>query len=489
MFRQAMVNNYGGIKVEFYVRDTTSTNWSAVTLIYEQRVPWKSSTGFPSYTSFYGQYNVDNWASSSYFDWNGTAPDMKVSDFVTGVFKEFNLTCYALNADNTFQMEPLGDFYAGGDEIDITKYVEEDSMVFKRPKLHQEINFEYQKSKSFLNEAYLELNGKDYGSLKEDFPFDGPKYEIKSPFEHLLFQEFTGTDIKVAYSLTKAPDYKPYLPKPVLLYRNADKDITSAPFHFDNGSTSGAINNYVPFGNEYDSNSLKYSINFGQEISVEDLTPIENSLYWVYYRPYLENLFNIKQRIVHVKAHLPQKILNYMTLDDALIIRDKKYRINQAKLDLTGTLVDLELFQDFVSNPVNYSTGGGDTTTDPTFESLDSGAGTLEVPIKPSKQFSPAGKTGDSSVVVSAVNETPPFLTSSDFGTTITTEKVMNITVAANTTGDRRCNTFSLTYKRADGTTIRTDYYQYCQASDGDRLLTESSEFILTELLEPLAEE
>jgi hypothetical protein len=484
-----------GYTVEIYSRDQVATTYSNVSIIQRQDVEYKATNGATYNYYQEANYDVDGWTSGGLFDWNGTAPDIKISDFVTGIFKMFNLTCYATNAANTFLMEPLGDFYAGGDEIDITEYVDEDTVTYKRPKLHQEISFEYAKSKSFLNENYKDANSVAYGDLKESFPFDGPKYDIKVPFEHLLFQEFTGTDIKVAYSLTKPPDYKPYVPKPVILYRQADQDITGGEFYFYDGSAETQKTTYVPFGNEYLEGNTTYSLNFGSEISVENLVPLQNSLYYMYYRPYLENLFNYKQRIVQVKAMLPQKILNYMTLDDALIIRDKKYRINQAKLDLTGGPVDLELFNDFVSNPENYGStngSGGIGDADPELEPFDPSGGTITIPIRPIKPWKPGGgKPGN--VDISAVNEASPFLTSADFGTTVPTDdiygKVLTITVAANTTGAYRCNTFDITYKRPDGTTVRTVYYQVCQESDSGHILTEGSDTLITERGAAISEE
>jgi hypothetical protein len=81
----------------------------------------------------------------------------------------------------------------------------------------------------------------------------------------------------------------------------------------------------MPFGSEVTHNSIRYASNFGQEQSVLDLAPLENSLYRTYYQPYLVNLFNSKTRVIKLKAKLPMSMLTRLTLDDAVVVRDKKY--------------------------------------------------------------------------------------------------------------------------------------------------------------------
>ena len=279
-------------------------------------------------------------------DFSSLSPDIKVLDWFTGTLNEFNLTCLPTDA-LTFQIEPLENWYANGQTIDITKYVDTDSIQVDRAKMYNEISFEWQKSKSFMNTAYEGINGKEYGNLREIFPNnDGGKYAIKLPFETILFNNFGDifNNIQVAYSLTDAPDYKPYIPKPVKLYLNESKPCY---FWFDNGA-SVLISSYMPFGQSTVNNSTDYSMNFGSEF--DTLNPnnnITNSLYKTYYEAYLLNLFYSKTRKVTLKCVLPLGVLTDLTLDDAIIVRDKKYRINDMTSDLTSGVVSLVLLSDW----------------------------------------------------------------------------------------------------------------------------------------------
>lgn len=293
-------------------------------------------------------------------DINSIMPDITIADFFSGVLKEFNLTCYALALD-TFQIEPLEDWYNKGLIRDITTYTTTESIIIERIKLFKNISFTHADSESFLNKKYFELNSLKYGDVKTATTFDGADFAITVPFENLIMQKFTGTDLQVGYCLTKEPDYKPYIPKPVLLYMY---DKQNCSFKFNNGVTTTTVSTYMPFGQDMILSGVNYSLNFGNDNSSLLLEPIENSLYKVYYEPYLLNLFNNKNRLTKVKCIFPLSLITKLKLNDRLIIRDKRYIINEIKSDITKGIVDLVLLNDFRSAKSKTWSGGKPFKTD-----------------------------------------------------------------------------------------------------------------------------
>lgn len=410
------------------------------------------------------QFTNTSVSTTANFDFNTSAPDIKVTDWLSGTLKQFNLTCYPTDNELEFKIEPLQDWYAGGEDVDITPYVDTDKIEVSRPKLYNEINFKWQDSKSFMNEAYKDENEKQYGSLSELFPlYDGGKYEIKLPFETLLFNNFdtTNGNLQVAYALTKAPDYKPYIPKPVKLY--LQDNLTPVYFLFDNGSTTNTISNYLPFGQEVRFNNADYTMNFGSEFSTLDFTPKELSLYNVYYKPYLVNLFRSKTRIVTVKEKLPIDVLTRLSLEDAIIIRDKKYRINDLTSDLTTGETKLVLISDFVGERRKF-----------TGFALPSDGGDVVIPIKPPRggyiDLTLTSGTGftTSSPVVPATNEP---------------EQNWTITAPSNTTGLARQDVYTVEGINSDGTTAYERTVVIDQKDSSFFLLTEGGGYILQENL------
>ena len=294
------------------------------------------------------------------------APDMKISDFVSGICKEFNMTVYS-NTKNVFTFDPLPYWYSKGAVVDITKYTDITSIEIERMKLYKSVEFKYQDSECMLNKYFLEsplnADAHGYGNTKIGFNYDGGEYKIESPFENLLHNNF-GNQLQVGYCLNK--ELAPYIPKPVLLYMNKKATLTSGHIHWDGQAN---ITGYVPFGQDseilFETGLIPLTLNFGEEISSFYLVNNPNTLYALYYRSYLVNLYNPKNRLVKVKTILPVSLLTQLQLNDRLIIRDKRYLINEMQSDLTTGDVSFTLINDFAQvkpiKLVNTPTGTGNT--------------------------------------------------------------------------------------------------------------------------------
>lgn len=275
-----------------------------------------------------------------------SVPDITVADFFSGILKMFNLTCYATALD-TFLIETLDTWYSKGYIYDITEFTDTDSIDIERVPLYKNVSFSHEKSQSLVNKKYTENNKgvREYGDTKQNFPeYENGDFEIKVPFEELLPFNLDGSKLCASYCLTPKPDYKSYIPKPVLLYMD---DIQPCDIFFNNGSSTVNKTTYAPFYNELAFNGTRYSLSFGEELSVVDNTTLYNGIYKSYYAGYLSNLFNPKCRLVKVKAHFPLSLITKLKLNDRLIIRDKRYIINEIKSDITSGQVDLSLLNDF----------------------------------------------------------------------------------------------------------------------------------------------
>ena len=333
---------------------------------------------------------------------SSTLPDMKVSDFFSGILKEFNCTCVGLG-DNTFEILPLEDWYQQGAIVDITEYTDIDSIDIERIKLYKKIAFKYQQSESFVNRNFFKISNSEYGNMEYQFAYDGDEYVIEVPFENLLFarSEKTNDPTKYAifgYALNES--FNAYTPKPMLLYLyGASNSLSSHPIKFYNGAGHNDITSFAQFGQDLTHLNEKLSLNFGAENSVIHLETIQQGLYAEYYFPYLVNLFNLKNRMVHVKTNLPISLLTNLQLNDRLIIRDKRYIINEMKSNLTTGEVNFSLYLDF--RPL--------TSGKPYVPSFD--AQCLDIPINLIKDAASATITTS----FAGVTITPSTITSSQF--------------------------------------------------------------------------
>ncbi len=284
---------------------------------------------------------------------NNFIPDITVSDFIIGLVKMFNLMIIP-TSKTSFELIPLELYYQAGNVNDVTKYIRSEEADIERPKLFKSINFQYEKSSNILNNAFYTINNLEYGDLvlNNDNVNESQSYEIKVPFENVLFERATiGSNIynfETATFIDK--DLKPYTPKPVLLYSNGYQ-VFSDTVYMTTETTNTTLVAYNRFSNEMTTvpTDLNYlmSSNFGEYQSPWFGANVSNGLYYRHYKNYIANLYNAKTRILKVKAVIPDMVLSTLKLNDRLIIRDKRYIINQFTSDLTTGETDFELINDY----------------------------------------------------------------------------------------------------------------------------------------------
>ena len=330
--------------ITFKIRTTNSMTLDLI-LFYEYKFLVGSTLVNFAQTASVNQVVVNGNVSV-----NSTIPDMKVADFFAGVLKQFNCTCVGVG-DNTFEILPLEDWYQQGAIVDITEFTDIDSIDIERIKLYKKIAFKYQESESFVNKNYFKSYNQKYGDVEYQYIYDGDEYTIESPFENLLFSrsEKTGDPTKYAiFGYTLNESFNAYTPKPILLYLYGESnDLSSHPIKFYNGSNHNDITSFAQFGQDFTYLNEKLSLNFGADNSVIHLETIQQGLFAQYYSAYLFSLFNLKNRLVHVKTNLPISLLTNLQLNDRLIIRDKRYIINEMKSNLTTGEVNFSLYLDF----------------------------------------------------------------------------------------------------------------------------------------------
>ena len=273
------------------------------------------------------------------------APDLKISDFFSGLLKEFNLTVTGTNTPNEFLVETLNYWYASGNVFDITNFTESTSIDVERVKLYKKISFRYQQSESITNKFYLQTGLKEYGNTEQSYPYDGGELNIDVPFENLMFSKYTGTNLQVGFSINSA--LAPYIPKPCILYLGQTVVATN-PIYIKDLTGFAICNSVQIFGQDTNVGGIDYSLNFSTETSTYLGVPIQQSLFATYYFDYLANLFDPKNRLTNVKAVLPISILTSLKLNDRLIIGNKRYIINDFKTKLTTGETTFNLLNDFI---------------------------------------------------------------------------------------------------------------------------------------------
>ena len=91
-------------------------------------------------------------------------PKIKVIDFLTGIFKMFNLVAYFEGTE--LVVKTLDEYYlnSGNSEFDITKYVDMGSSTINRNDVYSEINYEYEKPKTIFAIKSNEATNDEFGN-------------------------------------------------------------------------------------------------------------------------------------------------------------------------------------------------------------------------------------------------------------------------------------------------------------------------------------
>lgn len=329
---------------------TTSTSplsvSGSVTMTLEGGISLPETTYSVTFSSISLQQNRPFLLSSE-------IPDMKNIDFLTGLFKMFNLTAF-VEDDGTIKIQTLDSFYDAGVDYDITDYIDINDSEVNTALPYKEVDFRYQGRDSFFSITHEKIFGLEWGTdeyITED-P-DGTVYKVELPFEHHKFQKLldlndssgdTSTVIQWGWSANE--NQEPYIGKPLLFYPIRVTSGERIYFRESTGS-SGDNTSYIVPSNSIELNNTSQTIHFGTELNEYTNTVSTQSLFRNYYNTYISDVFDAKNRLTRITAFLPAEILLNFTLADRFIINQKSYKINSITTDLYNGKSEIELLNDF----------------------------------------------------------------------------------------------------------------------------------------------
>ena len=318
---------------------------------------------FYSITSF-------NFNSSFNFSLSQQIPKMKVIDFLTAIFKMFNLVAYV--EGDVMVVKTLDDFYANPSSdspYDITKYIDVNASQVNSALPFREVNFSYKGLKTFLAKRHDQLFNEEWGTEEyngEDSAILSDSiYKIEIPFEHMKFERLLDidnpnppTDIQCGYCVDD--NQQSYIGMPLVFYMARKTLSTGGKISFVNavGTVDGEDNvptNHKEISSYYApaNSDLKYSqaedrqsINFSPESDEWELTTTNETLFNNYYKKYISSVFDKSNRLTKVTAFLPLRILHKYTLADRFVIAGKSYKINSIETDFYTGKTELELLND-----------------------------------------------------------------------------------------------------------------------------------------------
>ena len=379
------INWIGGFQAGVYkivveVAEGVTINFSTVEFFY-------SNTDSPSVTDSF-ETTVFSAKSEVQFLIAEQIPEMKVIDFLSGLFKMFNLVAYVDDDDTTIVVKTLDDYYdvnysgTTPNDIqifDISEYVDVEKSSIEPSLPFKEIHFGYkdtgtvlaQNHNQFFNEEWGEA---EYDGSENDETIDknvyGDIYKVELPFHHMKYERLINnannkpTDIQYGFFVDDNLD--PYFGKPLLFYPIRTIITAFSPttggtgpmpvvMSFNNDGTYDDIDTVpINYPVNMPSNTLNFdssptdldSIHFNEYPS--EYTGIEytDSLFEKYYKNYIKDVFEPINRLIKVKAFLPINILQKLKMNDRIVINERQHRINKITSNLKTGESQIELLND-----------------------------------------------------------------------------------------------------------------------------------------------
>ena len=305
-------------------------------------------------------------------------PNLKIIDFMNGLFKLFNLTAYFDNqtllvngnANPNFgkiRIQTLDSYYSSNfNTWDISKYIDVSSNVVNVGLPYNSITFSYEGQKTFYAQQFLQTTGGSWGGInyegigttEQSSSFTAPNipYNVTTPFEHLqmvrLYNQNGGTSALNLMTGYFANDNKESMVgDPLLFYPIRLTPSTSdvaTPIRIKRVQNASSFDDLTTYNIPSNSVSLNPSntqnINFNNENNEwTNTSQFTGTLFQNFYNSYISQAFNSKRRIFEMKAFLPLNIIYKIQMNDKIKINNQLYNINNANINLITGETKFEL--------------------------------------------------------------------------------------------------------------------------------------------------
>ena len=275
-------------------------------------------------------------------------PNIKIIDFITGLFKMFNLTAFQ-NYAGDIEVKTLDSFYESSKRVwDITKDIDKTEQTVDSVLPFKQIDFDYKGTKTFLAANYKEREYKKWGSANETpkEKVEGQVYTVQNPFEHMMFERLRDQNSSspnlsnFQYGWSADIKQEPTLGDPLLFYPVLQTGMSFGVID-STSSVTEKTSAYIPSNSSLLTDSV--NINYGAEGNEYTGNTFLKTLFDQYYKKYITEVFDSGRRLTTTKAYLPINVTKNMTLADKFRISDRLYKINKIVTNFQSNLSTLEL--------------------------------------------------------------------------------------------------------------------------------------------------
>jgi len=279
-----------------------------------------------------GTLDISKSLYGNIIDWAANAPVMKCSEFMSSLFKMFNLVVIADDVNpKLLTFMPIQEYLEQGNvkdwsnKLDISKDITLTSTADYQSK---ENTWTYKSMSDYYNQLYNAQGGRVYGRLllidpENDFATKEQKIEIMfgaTPLNNIKGSDYPIPKFQSANGQFAAPGAR-------ILYKTDD----TMTFKIFNDTLNGYVLHTVDLFSHYTTTIPTISdedLNFGQEIPLHyvDSTPYK-TLYQRYWNDYISDIYAPDARIIEAFFALEFADIYQFKFNDKIYIKDSYYRI------------------------------------------------------------------------------------------------------------------------------------------------------------------
>ena len=316
----------------------------------------------------------------------GLMPDYKCIDFLSDLFKLYNLVAYEqIQIDGSYKImiESYDNFMNKGVKYDITKYIDISKSTVERISPFAIVDYTFEEPSTFLAINQAENTGDSFGnsafnvsnfseglSGSNSLLFDGGTYEVKPKLEKVMYERINTRPLKrqtpiqwgwmVGDQTTNLPE--PVKGKPLYMFINR-KQIGGSPLSNENQFSIRWADNEVSYYANIPSNvneDRTQTLHFNAEL--EEYYPEagvnENSLFNNFHVNYIKGIYSEYSKKIKVDAFLPPLIFSKLRLNDTIIVDNTDYFIDEMDINITTSKVKFSLLR--VTNIVTRIEGNNE---------------------------------------------------------------------------------------------------------------------------------
>ena len=276
-------------------------------------------------------------------DWASNAPIMKCSEFISSLFKMFNLVVIADEVNpKLLSFIPIQEYLSQGvakdwsNKIDLSKDI---TLTSTADYQAQKNTWTYKSSTDYLNSLYNSQGDRAFGRLllvdpENDFTTNDFKVELMfSPTPLALIK---GTDYPIPKFISNTSQYVNAGVK--ILYKTA----STIDINMIDDTTQTVVNETLDLFSHYETaipNLSDEDLNFGQEIPLHQITATPyKTLYQRYWNDYIADIYAPDARIIEAFFALDFADIYQFKFNDKIYIKDSYYRI----LDISDYVVGMQ---------------------------------------------------------------------------------------------------------------------------------------------------